>query len=450
MKLHLLIAISISCAMCLSLSPASAETQTHWYKGNTHTHTLWSDGNDFPEMVVDWYHKNGYDFLALSDHNVLSEGERWMPISKVTKRVRGDDRDVMGKYRKRFGDEWVEFRTVDGIEEVRLKTLVEFRPQFEQDGRFLLIQAEEVSDRFEKKPIHLNSINIEKLISPQHGDSVRETIRNNLLAAKEQEEATGRPILSHLNHPNYKWAVTAEDIAHVLEENYVEVYNGHPGVNHLGDRHHVGNERIWDIANTIRVAELNARPLYGLATDDAHRYHGGDAPPGRGWIMVRAEALDSDTLIRAMRRGDFYASTGVTLRDIQFDAEAGTLSIEIEPNGDVIFTTQFIGTRTSYDKTSETAQDDEGNPLEATRVYSESVGQILAEETGTSVTYRFKGDELYVRATITSSKPHLRPSFEGQREQAWTQPVGWRGHVQAEKADPPVAPSAMAPAASDP
>jgi hypothetical protein len=30
-----------------------------WYKGNTHTHTLWSDGNDFPEMITDWYKEKG-------------------------------------------------------------------------------------------------------------------------------------------------------------------------------------------------------------------------------------------------------------------------------------------------------------------------------------------------------------------------------------------------------
>lgn len=38
-----------------------------------HTHTFWSDGDDFPEMVAEWYRKRGYHFLALSDHNVLAQ-----------------------------------------------------------------------------------------------------------------------------------------------------------------------------------------------------------------------------------------------------------------------------------------------------------------------------------------------------------------------------------------
>lgn len=50
--------------------------QTRWFKGNLHTHSLWSDGNDFPEMICDWYAQNDYNFLALSDHNILSRGEK--------------------------------------------------------------------------------------------------------------------------------------------------------------------------------------------------------------------------------------------------------------------------------------------------------------------------------------------------------------------------------------
>ncbi len=50
--------------------------QPRWWKGNLHTHTLWSDGDDFPEMVAEWYRTRGYNFLALSDHNVLSQGNQ--------------------------------------------------------------------------------------------------------------------------------------------------------------------------------------------------------------------------------------------------------------------------------------------------------------------------------------------------------------------------------------
>src|SRR5436190_695100 len=52
-----------------------------WWKGNLHTHSFWSDGDDFPESIVDWYKTNGYHFLALSDHNILQEGQRWLTVT---------------------------------------------------------------------------------------------------------------------------------------------------------------------------------------------------------------------------------------------------------------------------------------------------------------------------------------------------------------------------------
>ena len=43
-----------------------------WFKGNLHTHTNKSDGDSSPEIVVNWYSNNKYDFLVLSDHNHLT------------------------------------------------------------------------------------------------------------------------------------------------------------------------------------------------------------------------------------------------------------------------------------------------------------------------------------------------------------------------------------------
>ncbi len=45
-----------------------------WYKGNLHTHSYWSDGDEFPEMIMQWYKDRDYQFVALSDHNIIAEG----------------------------------------------------------------------------------------------------------------------------------------------------------------------------------------------------------------------------------------------------------------------------------------------------------------------------------------------------------------------------------------
>ncbi len=29
-----------------------------WFKGNLHTHSYWSDGDEFPEVIMDWYKSN--------------------------------------------------------------------------------------------------------------------------------------------------------------------------------------------------------------------------------------------------------------------------------------------------------------------------------------------------------------------------------------------------------
>ncbi|MCH7871591.1 MAG: hypothetical protein IID33_07805 [Planctomycetes bacterium] len=416
---------------------AERDGRARWYKGNTHTHSLWSDGNDFPDMIVAWYRERDYDFLALSDHNVLSRGERWMAVDAIVKRAGGDD--VMTKYLDRFGGEWVAMREAknkDGVtvKQVRLKTLDEIRPRFEKPGEFLLIEAEEITDGFQRKPVHINAVNLPELIKPQQGKSVRDTMRNNLRAVLALQKKTGKPILAHLNHPNFRWGVTAEDLAHVLEEDFFEVYNGHPGVRHVGNADHAAVERMWDIANTIRLGQLNARPLFAVATDDSHHYHGRrNSSPGRGWIMVRTRNLSGDAIVKAMRRGDFYASSGVTLSEVRYSPSEKLLEIEIEPDGDAEFTTRFIGTETEYDRESEPVTDAGGKPLDVTRRYSSDVGKVLATVKGTTAVYRLTGRELYVRATVTSSKPADNPAFTGQFKQAWTQPVGWKKHVAADR-----------------
>jgi hypothetical protein len=143
--------------------------------------------------------------------------------------------------------------------------------------------------------------------------------------------------------------------------------------------------------------------LYGIATDDAHDHWGADLTSisGRGWIMVRAEELSADSLLAAMGRGDFYASSGVTLTDFARDGDEYRVSIAAEE--DVRFLTRFMGTRVV----------DGGH----------AIGVVLAESAENPAVYTFTGDELYVRAVVRSSRLHPRPYREGDFEQAWTQPV---------------------------
>lgn len=419
-KLLVLAASAFTLVTCNVVSAdGTTSGQYRYWKGNIHTHSLWSDGDDFPEMIAEWYRTHGYNFLALSDHNVLSQGRRWMKASAISGR---GGATVIPKYRQRFGDAWVETRGEGEELEVRLKPLDEFRYLVEQRGQFIMIPCEEISDRAEGVPVHMNATNILEAIEPQGGATVREAMTNNLRAVEAQAKQRGREILLHLNHPNFGYAITAEDIAAVIQERFFEVYNGHPAVGHLGDQDHPGIERLWDIANTIRLGDLHAPPLYGVATDDSHNYHGkpGGANVGRGWVMVRARFLTPEHLLRAMDAGDFYASSGVSLTYIHFDKAEKLFTVEVDARSGERYTIEFIGTRSNYDRTA-TARDVEGKRL--TKKYSSDVGAVLQESQGNAATYHLQGDELYVRAVVTSSKHVDDPSLEDQHQQAWTQPM---------------------------
>ncbi len=388
------------------------EHPLRWWKGNLHTHSLWSDGDDFPDMIAAWYVEHDYNFLALSDHNILSQGVRWMPLDKIVARA---DAGVLDRYRAKFGEAWVETQGEPGQADyaVRLKPLDEFRCLFEQAGKFILIQGEEISDRAEGKPVHMNATNVSELLNPVGGATVRETMQNNLRLVLEHEKATGRQVLPHLNHPNFGYAVTAEDIARVVEERFFEVYNGHPGVNQLGDANHISIEAMWDVANAMRLTLLDAEPVLGIATDDSHEYHGRPGSrPGRGWVMVRARYLTPEHLIRAMKAGDFYASSGVVLQDVQYEAAARQLSIKIEAAREATYETKFIAVL----KPDPAAASE---PVQLSSV-------VVATVAGLTPSYQLQGQELYVRALVTSSLAPVDPSLEGQKQQAWTQPVGWR------------------------
>jgi len=416
-----LLALLLTLSSCTNSNSADPK----WFKGNLHTHSLWSDGNDFPEMICDWYRDNGYNFLAISDHNILAEGEKWLKVAELRKRGSITGLDLyLDKYERTAQTRG---NRSDTSFEVRLTNFKDYKAMTERPGRFLVIQAEEISDQFKipattpkgkptTLPIHMNATNIQQVIKPQGGTSVRDVIANNFKAIIAQRDRLGVPILPHVNHPNFGYALTAEDLASVTDEHFFEIYNGHPSINQLGDAKHISVERMWDIANTIRMTQLHAPPLMGLATDDTHEYHVPALSParstaGRGWVMVRADALTPESLIAAIEHGDFYASSGVILDDVHFDSTSRTISIKIKSDGSATFMTQFIGTPKDIAPN--------GN-LDLT---SEKIGTIFSTISGRNPTYTVTGQELYVRALITSSKPPLNPSLKDQKKQAWTQPL---------------------------
>jgi hypothetical protein len=297
-----------------------------WYKGNTHTHTLNSDGDSTPDDVVRWYREHGYHFLVLTDHNHLT--------------------------------------SVDGLNALH-----------GADEKFLVVKGEEVTDRFGDKPLHINGLDVAHKVLPQGGTSVVDVLQRNIDAIRH---AQGIP---HINHPNFGWAISADELRQVRNNKLFEIFNGHPMVNNLGGGAVPGLEEVWDalLSSGLR--------LYGIAVDDAHTFkspgNAAVAGPGRGWVVVRAPKLEARALLDAMERGDFYASTGVELTDYRADARSMTVTVKKTTFSK--YRIQFIG---------------EG-------------GKVLQEATDSPATYTFKGTEKYVRAKVIESNGAI----------AWCQPA---------------------------
>jgi hypothetical protein len=366
-----------------------------WYKGNLHTHSLWSDGDDYPEMIMDWYQSNGYHFVGLSDHNILQEGEKWVrvPDNKVR-------RSAFEAYLEKYGTDWVESREDTSGLEVRLKTLEEYRSLFEEQDAFLILKSEEITDGFEGKPIHINATNLQDLIEPRHGNSVVEVMQNNIDAVLEQRAATGQPMFPHINHPNFVWGITAEDMMQLEGERFFEVFNGHPLVNNYGDSTRIGTEQMWDLINHHYLQK--EQPLmYGLATDDSHHYHlfGPEySNAGRAWVMVESEDLEPEALIRNLEAGNFYSTTGVELE--YFGISYNDYVIKVKPEEGVKYQIQIIAWLEGDDQ-----------------------ARVVGTVDGESTAYSLGGNELFVRAKIISDKKKDNPFMPGDFEVAWTQPV---------------------------
>ena len=417
-------------AVELPQTDLTATDELAWRRGNMHTHSLWSDGDNYPEMIAAWYKERGYQFLVFTDHNTLLKNERWVEIDKTK-----GGRNAFEALKAAFPNEWVttrmrevekgEEKKKENIEEVRLKTFDEIFSKLAVPQKYLLIPGEEITDKFKNKPIHMCATNTQELLPPTGGDSVVDVMQRNIDSAVSRRERTGVKTLVHLNHPNFGYAITAEQLMQVVGENFFEVYNGHPTVYNTGDASHASTERIWDIINTFRLSKLNLPVMFGLATDDGHNYFetqpGKGAQPGRGWVMVLTNKLDPDALVESLEAGQFYSSSGVTLESVT--THDGQMKVVAAPAEGVTYRIDFIGTRRSFNDQSLPASDDSVKADDLTRKYSDEIGMVLKSVDGPTAEYKFDGSELYVRAVVTSSRLHPNPSEAGEFERAWVQPI---------------------------
>ena len=344
------------CAALLLSAPANAA----WYKGNTHTHSLNSDGNVAPDEVVRWYRGHGYQFVVMTEHEYITD-------------------------------------------------VAPLQALFGAQEQFLVIQGQELTQavRDPKHPdgerqAHVNAINIGKVIMPMQ-DGTKSALSPRVYTVSEKvsiAETYTRNLgliraaggVGQVNHPHVRWSVRTDDMLDLPDNTLFELWNGQLEINNLGGTDDSGQkalstEALWDTLLS------RGKRLWGVAVDDSHGFTHLDepngAPPGQAWVMVRADRLAPETIAASLAKGDFYASTGVALDDVTASEKEISIKIKTEIRPRVFSITRFV-----------------------TRFIGRD-GKVLAEVPGSQPKYTIRGDEGYVRAAIMDSN--------GRR--AWTQPV---------------------------
>ncbi|MEX1185649.1 MAG: CehA/McbA family metallohydrolase [Gemmatimonadaceae bacterium] len=321
----------------LSVSSGAESMQAQqWLRGNTHAHTANSDGDSPPDSVARWYRDAGYDFLFITDHERITDPA---PLNA------------------RLG----------------------------APGRFLLIAGEEVTqvvadsahpDR--RRQAHVNALGLTRVVTRlgergiAHGTSLTDAYARNIA---EIRAAGG---IAQVNHPNFRWSVRLEDLTALPDSTLLEIWNAHTGVNNAGGVDAAGRvapsaEALWDSLLT------RGKVVFAVADDDSHSFRASDADsyaltrPGRAWIMLRADTLAESAILGALRRGDLYASTGVTLSELTVTDR--TITVAVSPVNDSRYTIEFVG----------------------------GGGRVLATVHDRRASYTIRSNEGYVRVRVTDS-----------------------------------------------
>ena len=432
----------------------SARGGKKWYRGMLHMHTHWSDGHALPEQAVAAYKDSGYDFIAISDHNRFQDDPgKWVDVGDGTEK--GWPPKVVhpacfAAYVERFGRGNV--REQGGKTQVRLATYPELKKRFDEAGKFLLLPGVEITTDAKATGVthamHMNVIGIDDIIERAKKAKLIESCREHTISSiiretREMSEALakarGQDCICMVNHPNWLYYdVVAKDIIENPEIRFFEVCNNGsewPVPDELDGEWYC--DHLWDAVLAYRLTH-GQQMLYGFGCDDSHFYPGTGleyAAFGDAYIMVLSESLTQDALFKAIRAGDFYASSQLDLEDVVFDRETGTLTVSVPAIEDVQSKIRFIATKKGarldpvrYVDIPATA--DHMNRARRVPVYDESIGRtvrLVEGERGRRLeaSYTLADDDLYVRARVETDAPtkfKRKRCLHPAHHTAWTQP----------------------------
>ena len=294
-----------------------------WLKGSTHVHAKPSGDSAEPvSSVIRWYEQRGYDFIALTDHNRVSEVDG---STKGQVAVRAPAQGLI---------------VLSGVELTFNPTGCE--PPGEDSG---------------KCRIHLNALGVTERPEGKLEWANRTTkLRTEMYAAGfAQSKVLGAHVIQ-INHPNWYWGMTPDVLAELAKHApLVEIANVQFETWNAGDKDHLSLEAQWD------VVLQRGGTLWGVASDDAHDYDDllkGKYPPGGGWVVVKSRR-DPRAILDALATGRFYSSTGVTLSRAEPDGDELVVEVTADKrkhtiafieNGKTVATVKGLTARRSIPK----------------------------------------------------------------------------------------------------
>lgn len=247
-----------------------------YFKANLHTHSTISDGRLTPAEVKEHYKANGYSILSLTDHNIVV------------------DQSCLN------------------------------------DEDFLMLTGAEYNINESGLPVshyktyHLNFIAKKPDILWQ--PFTAETYKEEVLPYLEKAEIDHMPRVYDIDAVNAIIA-KANEKGHLVMYNHpvwsLQDYSDYAPLKGLWGMELCNYSSVvcgWDDAhNSIVYRDLvNCQGMvFPVGADDAHS----TMDACGGWIMVGAEKLEYGSVIEALEKGDFYASTGPEIYSLTWDGE---------------------------------------------------------------------------------------------------------------------------------
>ena len=267
----------------------------NFYKANLHMHTTISDGHMTIEEVKEEYQKRGYSIIAYTDHelmvphNDLSD-ENFLALTSTEISI-NQRRDCDFRYTKCYH---LNIYSKDR-NRTEFNTFSEKIMWLDHSKKYLTDKQREV--KYERE-YSVECIN----------DMIK----------KANEEGS----FVSLNHP--VWSLQDYDDYIDLKGLWaVEWYNtGCARDGYIDD--------IKPIDDLLRKGEN----VYPIATDDAHNL----GHCFGGFVMVKADNLEYDTIYNALKNGDFYSSTKPEIKELYI--EDGVINIKTSKVNSVFLTTE--------------------------------------------------------------------------------------------------------------